>query len=121
MESVVIYARVSSTEQVSGYSIEAQVDVCRAWANERGYTVTAVYIEPGRSARTDKRPAFQRMIRNISAGTVDAVVIHKMDRFARNRRDFLQLVFLKHGLHVNQAGRVSAVHVRPGFEVLIEE
>ena len=32
------------------------------------------------------------------------------------RQTFLQLIFLKHGLHVNQAGRVRAVYLRPGFE-----
>lgn len=86
----VIYARVSSVEQVSGYSIEAQIDQCRAWANEQGYNVARVYIEPGRSARTDDRPVFQRMIKNVCAGEAGAVVVHKVDRFARNLLDLLR-------------------------------
>ena len=35
-----IYARVSSEEQVQGYSILAQVRACREWAAKHGYTVT---------------------------------------------------------------------------------
>jgi len=36
----------------------------------------------------------------------------------RARRDFLRLVFLTHGLHVNAAGVVSVWGLRPGFEVI---
>lgn len=88
--NVVIYARVSSTEQVSGYSIDAQVDQCRQWSHERGYQVTRVYIEPGRSARTDDRPEFQKMIRNVCHGEAKSIIVHKVDRFARNLLDLLR-------------------------------
>lgn len=87
---VVIYTRVSSTEQLNGYSIEAQTDLCRAWCIERDYTIVRVYVEPGRSASTDNRPVFQRMIRNLCLGEAEAVIVHKVDRFARNLLDLLQ-------------------------------
>ena len=80
--NVVIYARVSSTEQASGYSIDAQIDASRQWANEQGYVVVQVYIEPGKSAKTDDRPVFRRMIRNVCLGEAKAIVVHKVDRFA---------------------------------------
>lgn len=86
---VVIYARVSSMEQVSGYSLEAQEDTCRQWAGEQGHEVVRVYIEPGQSARTDQRPVFQKMIRVVMLGVADAVLIHKSDRIARNLLDLL--------------------------------
>jgi DNA invertase Pin-like site-specific DNA recombinase len=90
MKRVVIYARVSSTEQLNGYSLDAQIDLCREWANEQGYKVVQVYTEPGKSAKTDNRPQFQRMISNVQTGQAGAVVIHKVDRFARNLLDLLQ-------------------------------
>lgn len=86
---VVIYCRVSTEEQVNGYSIEAQEDQCRSWAAQNGYRVVRVYIEPGRSARTDQRPQFQRMIALVKMGLADAVLIHKSDRIARNLLDLL--------------------------------
>jgi DNA invertase Pin-like site-specific DNA recombinase len=50
---LVIYARVSSQEQVSGYSLDAQVDLCRKWASEHGHEVSKTFIEFGKSARTE--------------------------------------------------------------------
>lgn len=90
IKSAVIYARVSSAEQVSGYSIDAQIEQARAWANSHGYNVVDVYIEPGKSAKTDKRPVFQRMIKDIEIRPTDAIIVHKVDRFARNLLDLLQ-------------------------------
>ena len=54
-----IYVRVSSKEQVEGYSLEAQLRACREFCAARGYTVVAEYADEGRSAHTDnlsKRP-----------------------------------------------------------------
>ncbi|MCB0190591.1 MAG: recombinase family protein [Anaerolineae bacterium] len=86
---VVIYTRVSSAEQVGGYSLEAQEEQCRQWAATQGYEVVRVFVEPGVSARTDQRPAFQAMIQIVAAGAADAVLIHKSDRIARNLLDWL--------------------------------
>jgi len=85
----VIYARVSSQEQVSGYSLDAQENLCRLWAAEKGHEVAKVFIEFGKSARTDKRPAFQSAIAYVMAGGADSVLVHKSDRFARNLLDYL--------------------------------
>lgn len=86
---VVIYTRVSSAEQVGGYSLEAQEEQCRAWAAAQGYEVIRVFVEPGVSARTDQRPAFQAMVQIVTAGAADAILIHKSDRIARNLLDWL--------------------------------
>lgn len=86
---VVIYARVSSTEQLSGYSIDAQIDLSRSWATQHGHEVVAVFVEPGKSAKTDQRPEFQKMIRRARRGEFGAILVHKMDRFARNQLDLL--------------------------------
>lgn len=87
---VVIYVRVSSGEQVSGYSLEAQEDQCRQWAAAGGYDVVNVYTEPGKSAKTDQRPAFQSAVRFVLAGGADAILVHRADRFARNLFDYLR-------------------------------
>lgn len=87
---VVIYVRVSSVEQVSGYSIEAQTDQCREWAASQGYDVVTIYTEPGKSAKTDQRPVFQSAVRFVLAGGADAILVHRADRFARNLFDYLR-------------------------------
>ena len=85
-----VYIRVSSAEQIEGYSLDAQEGACRAWAASNGYDVAHLFVEPGQSARTDQRPAFQQMITAVCATPrIDGVLIHKSDRIARNLLDLL--------------------------------
>ena len=84
-----IYARVSTEEQLAGYSIDAQLRACRNFAQEKGWVIAGEYVDEGRSARTDdigKRPRFKAMIDDALAGRVDTIVVHKLDRFSRNLR-----------------------------------
>lgn len=83
----VIYARYSSHAQREE-SIEQQVDVCRAYCERRGLEVVRVYSDAARSGRsTDGRDAFMRMLDDARAGGFGAVVVYKLDRFARDRYD----------------------------------
>src|SRR5438067_13586168 len=87
------YVRVSSKEQVEGYSLDAQRRGCRDFCSARGYAVAAEYADEGLSAHTDnlaKRPDFARMLADAEAGRLDVVVVHKMDRFARRLRTALE-------------------------------
>jgi len=82
-----LYARVSSEEQVEGYSIDAQLRAGRKLASDKGWTITAEYIDEGKSARSDdinKRPKFKEMLKAASNRQFDVLVIHKLDRFSRN-------------------------------------
>ncbi len=88
-----IYVRVSSKEQVEGYSLDAQRRGCRDLCRSRGFNTVAEFADEGLSAHTDnlaKRPAFSRMLDDAEAGRFDVVVVHKMDRFARRLRVALE-------------------------------
>ncbi len=90
---VYIYARVSSEEQVEGYSLDAQLRACRKYAQEHGWTIVGEYIDEGRSARTDdinKRPRFKKMMDDARLHQCDVVLVHKLDRFSRNLRVTLE-------------------------------
>lgn len=80
-----IYARVSTSEQARGYSIEAQLSPCRDYARLNGWTVYGEYVDPGHSGGTDKRPAFKKMISDALSGHISVILCHKFDRFARSR------------------------------------
>ncbi len=80
-----LYARVSTEEQVEGYSIEGQLASTRGYALDRGWQVVEEYVDPGFSARTDNRPAFKRMISDAKQSKFDVVLVLRGDRFARNR------------------------------------
>jgi len=82
-----IYVRVSSDEQVQGYSLDAQVHAGRLYCEMQGWEIAKLYRDEGRSARTEqiaKRPAFAQMLKDSEAGLIDVVIVHKLDRFARN-------------------------------------
>ncbi len=86
MESAVIYARYSSDNQRQE-SISAQVHDCREYADKNGLVIVKTYIDEAMSATTDERPEFLKMIQDAKAGFFDYVLVHKLDRFARNRYD----------------------------------
>ncbi|AVQ96756.1 hypothetical protein DRA42_11415 [Ethanoligenens harbinense] len=84
--NAVAYAKYSSDNQREE-SIDAQVRAIREFAQREGYTLLEVYTDEARSATTDNRPAFQRMIADAAAGEFKAVIAHKLDRFSRDRYD----------------------------------
>ena len=84
--NAVIYARYSSHGQ-QDQSIDGQLRECKAFAEREGYVIVGEYIDRALSAKTDDRPDFQRMIRDSAKGQFNAVIVWKLDRFARNRFD----------------------------------
>ena len=83
---VVIYARYSSDNQTEE-SITAQLRACREYADKNGHTVTGEYIDRAMTARSDARPEFQRMIADSDKRGFTGVIVHKLDRFSRDRYD----------------------------------
>lgn len=82
----VLYARFSSDNQRSE-SIDAQVRAIREFAEKNAIVIVSEYIDMAKSATSDDREQFQRMIKDASKGNFQFVIVHKLDRFARNRRD----------------------------------
>lgn len=82
----VAYSRFSSDGQREE-SIEAQVRAIKEFAEHNGYALQKIYADRGISGTTDNRPDFLRMIDDAKKGDFDVVIVHKLDRFARNRAD----------------------------------
>jgi DNA invertase Pin-like site-specific DNA recombinase len=86
-QRIAVYVRVSSEEQLEGYSLEAQLRAIRAYCAERGWRIVLEYVEEGKSARYEdltRRPRFKAMLEAAEARRFDVVLVHKLDRFARN-------------------------------------
>lgn len=86
----VAYARVSSKEQAEKeLSIPAQLEAIRNYCKQKGWKLVHEYIDAGKSAKTGERPEFQRMIAMAKRPNrgFDAIIVHKVDRFSRNRDD----------------------------------
>lgn len=85
-ENAVIYARYSSSGQREE-SIEGQLRECRDYAQRMNLNVIEAYCDPALTGTSDRRPEFQRMIKDSAGGQFTVVIIWKTDRFARNRYD----------------------------------
>lgn len=85
-KKAVIYARYSSTNQREE-SIDAQLRACTKYAKDNGYTIIRSYTDSAKSATTANRPAFQEMIADSSKKEFQYLIVHKLDRFSRDRYD----------------------------------
>ncbi len=106
MPHVVTYARVSSNEQATkDLSIPAQRKALARWIDERPELELAeAFVDEGESAYApaDKRPGFCRMIAYCRRHRVEFILVHKLDRFSRNREESILFKSLlrKHGVTV---------------------
>lgn len=85
------YVRISSEDQRGNYSLDAQKRAITEWINKqtgdlRGKLVR-FYEDEAFSGTTDERPAFQELVHDGRQSKFDAIVVHKFERMARNRRD----------------------------------
>ncbi|HNQ17422.1 MAG TPA: recombinase family protein [Candidatus Woesebacteria bacterium] len=83
---VALYARVSTPTQEKNDTIESQVTLLQAYAQEYNYQVLPEYIflDNGISGTRLDRPELERLRDCIQMGDVDAVLIMAPDRLARN-------------------------------------
>lgn len=79
----VIYARYSSHNQKEE-SIEQQVEECMAFAALNHIKIIQVYADKALSGKTDKRPQFQKMMRDAEKKHFTVVLAYKSNRIARN-------------------------------------
>ena len=73
MKRAVAYARYSS-EMQREESVDAQLRAIRKYCDDNGYVLVDEYVDRAFSAKTDKRPNFQKMIKDSSKGNFDAII-----------------------------------------------
>lgn len=83
MGKVILYARVSSEDQVKGYSIRQQLHALRAYAAREGYEVLEEVRDEGWSAAYLERPGLDRVRDLVAAGNVAVVLAQDADRITR--------------------------------------
>ncbi len=113
--NAVIYCRVSTKEQVKGYSLKDQEQQCRDFAKRNGLCVIECFIEQGESAKTADRLELQKLLKYVTANKkeVDVVVVYKIDRLSRNMYDTSQLMLLLQQLGVSLKSATEQVDDTP--------
>ena len=89
-----VYVRVSpgkgqaaKVDEPDGYSLPAQIGACKRKAASLKAAVIEEFVERSESAKTADRPELQRMLQFVKDNNVKYVIVHKVDRLARNRVD----------------------------------
>lgn len=82
----VAYARYSSNNQKDA-SIDAQLRAINEYAAKNNMVIIREYIDKALSGKTDKRPEFLEMIDDAMSKEFEVVLVHKLDRFSRDRYD----------------------------------
>ena len=88
-KKVALYARVSTEEQASNFSLPAQLELLRKHAADNGYTVFNEYVDAGYSGTVLERPAFQKMLQDAKNLEFNLILVYRLDRFFRNNRALL--------------------------------
>ena len=81
------YVRCSHEEQVlHGFTIEAQTAALKEHCEKEQYKIVDFYIDAGISGakHPKKRPALQRLLKDVEAGKIDIICFQKLDRWVRN-------------------------------------
>ena len=91
-----LYVRVSTERQAEeGYSLDAQKKRLGAYCEAQGWVVDSarhIYVDAGISGKSTQREAFQAMMSAARQGEITRIVAMKLDRLARNVKDFLGIV-----------------------------
>jgi len=90
MRTYLAYIRVSTARQGSGVSLQEQQAAIEAYAARQNFNIGAWYTELETAAKQGRRE-FNRMLADVRRGRAEGVIIHKIDRSARNLKDWAQL------------------------------
>ena len=115
MNKYFAYIRVSTARQgEQGVSLEQQRDAITRYA-QRNHMELAQCFEERETAARAGRPVFTQMMRQLRAGKARGVVIHKIDRSARNLKDWADLgEIIDRGIEVHFANEGLDLHSRGG-------
>jgi site-specific DNA recombinase len=104
VRAAAIYARISSDQEGSGAGVRRQVADCRKLADSLGWPVTDEYVDNDFSAYGARpRPQYSRLLDDIAAQAVDALLIYHPDRLTRRPKE------LEHFLEVVDVARLTNI------------
>jgi DNA invertase Pin-like site-specific DNA recombinase len=98
-----IYVRQSEDKTGHATAVARQKQDCLKLADAKGWPEPRIYEDNSISATNGKaRPAFEQLLADIEAGTVDRVAVWHLDRLTRSMRDLTRFI---------EAGRTHRVNL----------
>lgn len=77
---IAIYVRVSTEEQLKGYSIEGQIEECIQLAGTKS---VMQYIDDGYTGEILNRPNLTKMLEDVEKGHIETLICYDPDRLSR--------------------------------------
>ena len=90
MKHCYAYTRVSTVKQGDGVSLEAQKEAIQIFSSQNNIVITEWFEEKVTAAKKG-RPEFNRMVSQLRRRKAEGLVIHKIDRSARNLGDWARI------------------------------
>lgn len=104
MWNIALYIRLSREDAAQeSLSVGNQRNLLRDYVKNftEEYTIIDEYVDDGISGTDDRRPAFQRLLRDIEGGRINCVMVKDLARCFRNYADqgyFLEVFFPRHNV-----------------------
>lgn len=93
VEEVALYVRVSTEEQaINGDSLRTQREELTKYALDNGFHIYGIYEDDGFSATNLKRPALQRLLKDVEQNKINRILITKLDRLSRGVRNYYKVL-----------------------------
>lgn len=87
-----LYLRVSTLEQTENFSLKAQENKLRAYAEAKSLTNIKVYNDGGYSGSNLNRPALTQLLKDVQNDKIDNILVYKLDRLSRSQKDTLYII-----------------------------
>lgn len=114
MKRYFAYIRVSTTRQGEGVSLQQQTDAIKQFAARSNLEIVE-WLEEQETAAKAGRPVFNSMIKRLRKGLTSGVIMHKIDRSARNLKDWAELgQLIDQGIEVHFANESLDLNSRGG-------
>ena len=114
MKTVYGYIRVSTAKQGEGVSLIAQKESIERYALQHNLNIVQ-WFEEKETAAKQGRPLFNAMLKLIKAKKADGIIIHKIDRGARNLKDWAEIgELIEKGIEIHFAHESLDLQARGG-------
>ncbi|MBI1912111.1 MAG: recombinase family protein [Deltaproteobacteria bacterium] len=109
------YTRVSTLKQgEKGVSLQEQHAAIENYARRNGLNIAAWFQEKETAAKRG-RPVFTNLMRSLERGEAAGLIVHKIDRSARNLKDWADLgELIDKGVEIHFANESLDLHTRGG-------
>lgn len=95
IKCVITYVRVSTKEQMQGYSIEAQSEELNNYIDYHYKDVSVErYSDQGKTATNINRRGLKRVLSRVESGEIDILIVKNLDRLVRNMENAIYIMKL---------------------------